>query len=184
MKKILLLSSLALLLVSCGSSDTSNVNLSKFEGKGFSIEVPKTWTKVDDAQLPKPKNGSVVLALTSSDISSGFANNLHILKDTLASNADPLMTSRKYAVINSALTTGNYKAYTKLDDSTFSYADNDEGLITTFEAQYSEATPKQKFLQTAKLCGKDVYLMTIGLANSTPDTAKYEAIFKTFTCVK
>ncbi|MFZ4462113.1 MAG: hypothetical protein ACOYN2_06595 [Patescibacteria group bacterium] len=184
MKNILLVTSLALLLVSCGSTDTSNVNLSKFEGKNFSIEVPKTWTKVEDAQLPKPKNGTIMLALTSTDISSGFANNLLVLKDTLQSGSDPAMTSRKYAVINSALTNGNYKAYTKLSDATFKYTDNDEGLITTFEAQYNDATPKQKFLQTAKICGKDVYLMTIGLAYSTSDTAKYEAIFKTFTCVK
>ena len=184
MKKIFLLASLSLLLASCGSSDTSNVNLTKFDGIGFVLQVPKTWTKIENTQLPKPKNGSIALALTSSDITSGFANNLLVLKDTLAQTADPTMSSRKYAVINSALTTGNYKAYTKLSDSTFEYADKDEGLITTFEAQYTDSTPKQKFLQTAKLCGKDVYLMTIGLAYSTTDTTKYEAIFKTFECKK
>lgn len=183
MKK--LLSSLFLLafLTSCsGSSD--NVNLTKFEGKGFSLQVPKAWTAVEEKSLPKPKNGTIVAALTSADISNGFANNLLVLKDTLQNTNDTGMTSRKYSVVNAALTNGNYKEYAKLSDSTIKFSDNDEGLVTTFEAKYNNDTPKQKFLQAAKICGKDVYLMTIALAYSTSDTAKYQDILSSFECAK
>ncbi len=158
------------------------MNLTGFEGKGFSMQVPKTWVQVTDKDLPKPKSGLVAAAFTSPDITSGFANNLLILQDKLGPDADSTMTSRKYAVVNQALTTGEYKEYTKLSDKKIVFADADEGLAVVFEAKYNNDTPKQKFLQTAKLCGKDIYLMTIGLALSTTSTDKYQAIFESFSC--
>lgn len=183
MKTLLATLSLTLLLTSCfGSTSADNVNLTPFEGKWFTLQVPKAWTIVSEKDLPKPKSGIVAWAFTSSEISSGFANNLLILQDTLASNTDITMTSRKYAVVNQALTTGEYLEYTKLSDSKVIFEDTDEGLVTIFEARYNKETPKQKFLQTAKICGKQVYLLTIGLNLSNTSTSKYSDIFKTFIC--
>jgi hypothetical protein len=171
-----------LVLTGCFGSTTSSVdnsNLIAYEGSGFTMQVPKTWTAVGSKDLPKPKGGSVAGAFTSPEISSGFANNLLILRDTLA---DSTMTSRKYAVVNQALTTGEYLEYTKLAEAKVTFGDKDESIINTFEARYSKETPKQKFLQTSKVCGKNVYLLTIGLSLSNATTDKYAEIFKTFAC--
>jgi hypothetical protein len=173
----------ALTLTSCGTT-TENINLTSYVGKGFEMQVPKSWIIKSESELPKPKNGTVAAAWTSSDISSGFANNMLILKDTLAADADPKMTSRKYAVINQALTTGSYKEYTKLSDKTLTFSDKDEGLAVVFEAKYNAQTPKQKFIQVAKLCGRDVYLINIGLSLSNDSTDKYMELLSSFTCSK
>ncbi len=58
----------------------------------------------------------------------------------------------------------------------------DEANIYTFEAKYNPQTPKRKFIQTARVCGDTVYLMTIGINLEIKDTAKYENLFKSFTC--
>jgi hypothetical protein len=172
-----------LTLTSCGTT-TENINLTSYAGKGFEMQVPKSWILKSESELPKPKNGTIAAAWTSSDIASGFANNMLILKDTLAADADPKMTSRKYAVINQALTTGSYKEYTKLSDKTLTFPDTDEGLAVVFEAKYNAQTPKQKFIQVAKLCGRDVYLINIGLSLSNNSTDKYMELLSTFTCSK
>jgi hypothetical protein len=45
------------------------------------MKIPTTWTEVSSKQLPeKIKAGTVVLAYTSTDISSGFANNLSVIQ--------------------------------------------------------------------------------------------------------
>ena len=183
MKALLISLGLVVLLSGCfGSTTADNVNLTSFTGSGFTMQVPKAWTQVAPSTMPSPKSGSVAGAFTSSDITSGFANNLLILKDTLNTTVDPLMNSRKYAVVNQALTTGEYLEYTKLSDANITFPDKDAWLVTVFEARYNKETPKQKFLQTAKICGKNVYLITIGLNLSNNSTDKYSEIFSTFTC--
>lgn len=145
------------------------------------MEVPKAWVAVEQDALPTIKNGVIAAAFTSSEISSGFANNLTILKDTLTE----AISSKKYSVVNYALTTGGYKDFVKLSDSSIAFtSDKDESNLYAFEAKYNDTTPKQKFLQTAKVCGKSVYLITMGLNLSIGSTTKYEDLIKTFTCVK
>lgn len=166
MKALLISLGMVFVLSGCFGSTTTTTdtgNLTSFSGSGFTMQVPKTWTAVALVDLPKPKNGTVVGAFTSLDITSGFANNLLILKDTLNTDADPTMNSRKYAVVNKALVSGDYLEYTSLSESDITFPDGDKGLLTTFEARYNTSTPKQEFLQTAKICGKNVYLLTIGL---------------------
>lgn len=92
------------------------------------------------------------------------------------------MTSKKYSIVNYALTTGEYKEFTKLNEATITFGDKDTSNLYTFEAKYNINTPKQKFLQTAKVCGDTVYLMTFGLGLTTGATTKYEDLIKTFTC--
>ena len=94
------------------------------------------------------------------------------------------MTSKKYSVVNYALTTGEYKEFVKLEEKVIAFSDKDESNLYVFEAKYNTATPKQKFVQTAKVCGDTVYLITFGLGLSTGATTKYEDLIKTFTCTK
>lgn len=186
MKKILVIALIPLFLASCGSSSdtsTSDSSLKKFEGNGYSIQIPSGWIKVDEKSAPTPGNGKLEAAWSSTEIASGFANNMVILSETLSKP----MTSAKYSSINYALSTGNYVEFTKLDEKTISFpvSENmpaDEANIYTFEAKYNPQTPKRKFIQTARVCGDTVYLMTIGINLEIKDTAKYENLFKSFTC--
>ncbi len=170
-------------LASCGESSPSNVALTRFEGEGFSMEVPKAWVKVDPKTIPAPKKGSVAIALTSTDVSSGFANNLLVLKDsvTAAENGEK-MTSARYSVVNHALTTGSYKEYLKLSEKTLNFSDGDEANLYVFEAKYHEGTPKKRFIQTAKICGSSVYLITIGVELDVKESKKYEDLASSFEC--
>lgn len=174
----------SLLLASCGTSSDST-SLTSFKGEGFSMDVPSTWIQKDKKDIPTPKNGSVVLAMTSSDISSGFANNLLVLKDTLLlDEKGEKITSKKYSVVNQALTTGTYEEYVKLDEKTIEFADKDESNLYVFEAKYNRETPKKRFVQTAKVCDDKVYLITVGIELNSGSTAKYENLAKSFQCVK
>jgi hypothetical protein len=178
MNKIILLACM-FLLVSCGTTDTS-LSTTPFAGEGFSINVPNTWVTIDKAALPTTKNGTIGLALTSTDIVSGYSNNMSIIKEKMTE----MMTSKKYSIVNYALTTGEYKEFVKLDEKVITFGDSDTSNLYIFEAKYNTNTPKQKFIQTAKVCGDTVYLMTFGLGLTTGATTKYEDLIKTFTCVK
>lgn len=94
------------------------------------------------------------------------------------------MTSKKYSLVNYALTTGTYKDFVKLSEKSIVFGDGDTSNIYVFEAKYNLQTPKQKFIQTAKVCGDTVYLMTFGLGLSTGATTRYEDMVKTFSCSK
>jgi hypothetical protein len=179
MNKIIILSCL-IFLTSCGTTTDSTISTTPFAGEGFSINTPKTWISVDKAALPATTNGSIALALTSTEIVSGYSNNMSIIKEKLTEK----MTSKKYSVVNYALTTSAYKDFVKLEEKLLSFADTDESNLYIFEAKYNTNTPKQKFLQTAKICGETVYLMTFGLGLTTGSTKKYEDLIKTFTCTK
>ena len=182
MKKFLVLSLTSLLLASCGSTDTTDTNLSTYEGNGFTIQVPKAWVKVDSQSAPTPGNGKLEAAWSSTEIASGFANNLVILSQKL----DKAVTSKKYAIINYALSTGKYIEFTKLDEKSITFTasgdEKDESNLYTFEAKYNPTTPKRKFIQTSKVCGDTVYLMTIGVNLGITDMKKYEAFLTSFQC--
>ena len=178
MNKIIIFSCL-FLLVSCGATDSS-LDATTFSGDGFSVSIPNTWIPVDSSALPSTKNGTIALALTSTEIVSGYSNNMSIIKEKMTET----MTSKKYSVVNYALTTGAYKDFVKLDENTITFGDADESNLYIFEAKYNIQTPKQKFLQTAKICGDTVYLITFGLGLSTGSTTRYEDMIKTFSCAK
>ena len=54
--------------------------------------------------------------------------------------------------------------------------------VYKFEARYSNKTPKVKVLQTAYICKKKAYIITISLSNTIIEIDKYEGILKTFKC--
>lgn len=179
MNKIIIFSCL-LLLTSCGTTTDSSLSTTPFAGEGFSIDTPKTWIAVNNGTLPLIKDGTIALALTSVEIVSGYSNNMHIIKEKLTE----AITSKKYSIVNYAFSTGEYKEFVKLDEKTITYPDKDEANLYIFEAKYNINTPKMKFIQTAKVCGDTVYLITFGLGLTMGDTTKYEDLIKTFTCSK
>lgn len=169
-----------MLLASCfwNSSDTTSTNTTTYSGDRFSLSIPSSWVKVEAKTLPTPREGSIVLALSSSEVQSGFANNLVIIRDSL----NRAITSEQYAIANFALSSWIYKEFLKLTESKLTFDDGETSKLYTFEAKYSMDTPKQKFIQTARVCGKEVYLATIGIAVTTDDTSRYESLLKTLAC--
>lgn len=152
-------------------------NATIHNGNNFSIQIPSTWTTNTGLILPIPKTGSLELALISPEVRYGFSNNLIIMKDSL----NGIISSKKYAELNMIQTTKNYLEYTKIQNDLILFSDSDESRVTVFEAKYNPSTPRLKFIQTAKVCGTNVYLIHFSLAlDKSPDA--YIALAKTFTC--
>ncbi|USN59101.1 MAG: hypothetical protein H6767_03305 [Candidatus Peribacteria bacterium] len=182
MKKIMVLLLAVCMLASCGE-DTATVSsgLEVYTGSGYMVQIPSTWTVVTDhsSVLPKPSNGDIELAVTSNETQNGFANNLLVLSQEMSTPT----SSKEYSIVNNVGAEREYLNYTKLDTKDFTYSDGDAGLMYVFTAKYSESAPELTYIQTAKVCGATTgYFMTIALPLSTVDTAKYEAILKTFWC--
>lgn len=181
MKKLALFLFVWLALTSCWSTSTTTDESTKaYSGSGFTINIPTAWTVVDKNELPAIKSGQVELAVSSSDISSGFANNLVIIWQELSEKT----TSKRYSLINYSLSNWEYIEFLKLNEKTITFSDKDTSNLYTFEAKYNTATPKRKFLQTAKICDNKVYLLTIWIALGTTDTTRYENLITSFNCIK
>lgn len=179
MKKIFVIAILCIGLSSCSSSSTDATNTTEYSAQWFTMNVPKTWLPVESKELPSIQNGKIELALTAAtEISAGFSNNLVVLSE----NINETTTSLKYAITNYVRTTWTVQEYTKLKEDDFKYSDNDEWKIYIFEAKYWQNTPIRKFIQTAKICNKKAYLMTIWIWVDNSDVAKYENLLKSFKC--
>ena len=173
----------SLLLASCGSSSTTSPSVTDasttvYQGSGFYMTVPSAWQTVEEGALPTPKAGQIALALTSTEIKNGFANNLTVLTDEISES----ISAKKYISANFLLTTGKYAEVTKLDEKEITFADKEISELYVFEAKYNTQSTKQKFIQTARICSGKVYLLTIGVALDTTDTAKYETLAKSMGC--
>ena len=158
---------------SSGSTDATFV----YSGSGFSIALPTTWTLAKSSEVPTPHYGILAVAYVSPEVKYGFSSNVIIMKDTLASP----VTSKKYSELNNLQTTKNYLEYTKLQDAAITFTDSDVSQVYVFEARYNTTTPLMKFIQTAKVCGTDVYLLHFTLSLDKDET-KYIDLFKTFAC--
>lgn len=172
---------------SCGTTSTDTASLTTFKGEGFSIDVPKSWIAKESKDIPTPKNGSVALAMTSADISSGFANNILILKDTLTPDekTGKYITSKEYSITNYSHTTKEYLEFTKTEEpKEITYADGDIANLYVFEAKYNRETPIKRFLQASKVCGNKVYLITVWTELKPSKPERYENLAKSFQCVK
>ncbi len=176
----LLISSL-LLLSSCSLLPGTQVeiqdNASIYSGSGFSIQTPALWIANTGGLTPTPRSGTLELALVSLDTRYGFSNNLVIMRDSL----NGIITSSRYAELSSVQSSKNYLEYTKLQDDPIIFSDTDSSRVSVFEAKYNPSTPRLKFIQTAKVCGTNVYLIHFSIAlDKSPDA--YIALAKTFSC--
>ena len=136
-----------------------------YSGTGFSLSVPEDWTEPKNTDLPSPRQGEIAVSLLSPEVKYGFSNTLLVMKDVLKSP----VTSKKYS------------EYTKLADDALLFEDSDESRVYTFEARYNATTPRMKFVQTAKVCGTDVYLLHVALSLDK-NTKNYIDLFRTFLC--
>ncbi len=190
LKKICILLFLWVFMTSCGSdeevsSSTDNNQAKKwltaFEDDSFSIGIPAAWTILENTNtlLPKPHNGEVVLASSSPEITAGFSNNILILSQEL----NEAVSSKDFSLLNHVWVQREYSDYIKLDSKDIEFNSGDESMLYVFEAKYNTDTPRLKFIQTAAVCKNTrAYFMTIALPTTLKDTAKYEAILKTFSC--
>ena len=165
-----------LLLTSCWWTATDN-SLKEHLWDGFKINVPNWWIEVEESTLPKIQNWKINLWMTSTELTAWFANNIVITSDDIFTDT----TSLKYIITNYVRSSGELNSFTKLSETEFDFKDWDKWKIYTFEAKYNNETPKRKFLQTAKLCNKKAYLITIWL-NLDKTTSEYENVLKTFEC--
>lgn len=177
MKKLFILLFCLTIVSSCWTS-TSDTATKTFEWTWFNINIPSSWINVESKDIPNPQNGKIELALTSSEISTWFANNMVILSEELKEVTD----SKWYAITNYLRTTWSVLEFIKLNETNFNFIDKDEGKMYTFEAKYNTETPKRKFIQTAKVCDKKAYLITIGISLDITDVSKYENLLKSFEC--
>lgn len=183
-KKLFLLFIVTITISSCWSDEewtTSNAWLVLTETDTISIEIPSSWEVVENKEeiLPKAKDGSIELAVTSKNVVNWFANNLLILSDEL----NTYTTSRDFSMLNNIWAETDYLDYEKLESKEFKFADEELSVLYIFEAKYNIDTPKLKFLQTAHICEqKKAFFLTIAIPTTTKDTAKYEHLLSTFKC--
>lgn len=78
----------------------------------------------------------------------------------------------------------DYLSMTVESEEVIKFADNSTSQLSIFHAKYNEVTEERLFFQTAKVCGKTVYLLTIGLNNDTAPTLfdQYKKVLESFTC--
>lgn len=183
MQKVLFLVFLLFSLASCSLPGTQTETVAStdatfvYDGSGFSVSLPKTWTLAKSSEVPTPHYGTLSVAYISPEVKYGFASNIIVMRDILTSP----VTSKRYSELNNLQTTRNYLEYTNLQDTAITFTDSDVSQIYVFEARYNTTTPLMKFIQTAKVCGTEVYLLHFTLSLDK-DAAKYIDLFKTFTC--
>lgn len=178
---------LTLILVGCfGSTDTpvSEVDVSglkKETGTGYKMSVPASWEKVDPSKIVAPVSGKIELAMRSLISTRGFKNNLVILSDTLLADA----TASEYVSQSMNWASREYLSMTIVSDEQITFSDDATSRLVIFRAKYNEVTEEHLFMQTAHICDKKVYLITLGLENSTADAdfARYHPILESFSCL-
>lgn len=180
MKKILLLSFAFFALTSCFDNNTKIEGLptKEFAESNFTMQIPNEWTasgSIDN--LPSLPNGEVVLAAVSPEKKYNFSNNIIVISSKL----DYIGTSKQYSEQNNLKTQKKYLEYSLVKSGPIIFGDSDEGKYYIFDARYNAQTQKLRFLQTAKVCGTNVFLLHASVALDA-DTGKYIDVFRTFTC--
>lgn len=172
-----------LLLVGCGTTTTveEDSGLMKYSWIWFTIKVPASWEKVDVGQIAAPIRGTFEFAMRSIVNKRGFMNNITILSDTMMTEA----SSGEYARQSMLWASREYFSMTTESDESIKFADGTTSQLWIFRAKYNEVTEEHLFFQTAKVCDKTVYLITLGLSNDTEATTydQYRKILASFTCV-
>ncbi len=173
----------SLFLTWCGTTTAPVVDesgLKSYSWIGYSIKIPVSWEQVDVTKVSAPIRWKFELAMRSLINKRGFMNNIVILSDTLMADA----SSWEYARQSMLWASREYFSTTVVSDEALTFDDGTTSQIGIFHAKYNEVTEEHLFLQTAKVCRKTVYLITIGLSNDTDPTTydQYRQILASFTC--
>lgn len=151
----------AFLLSGClGFGDDTAVDtsgLSAYKGLGFSLNIPASWEKVDSATVTAPINGKIELALRSLVSKRGFMNNLIILSDDLQAD----VSASEYVQQSMLWASREYATLTFESQEQIVFDDKASSRLEIFRAKYNEVTEERLFFQTARICNKKVYLMTL-----------------------
>jgi hypothetical protein len=77
-----------------------------------------------------------------------------------------------------------YEGLTIESEEQITFDDGSSSRLEIFHAKYNEVTQEHLFFQTARVCGKKVYLMTLGLDNDTlaDKYPQYKTMIASFTC--
>ena len=180
-KKILLLSILSIILISCWNDDLNSSWLTTINNWNFSMQIPSNWEVIEDKEdiLPKASVWNIELAVTSKNVINWFANNLLILSDKI----NKITTSSDYSMLNNVWAKSDYLWYREIKSDAITFIDDEQWMLYVFEARYNLDTPTLKFLQTAHICNQtDWYFITIAIPTSISDTSKYEELLKSFKC--
>lgn len=170
-----------LFLTSCWVTWTTNTDwLTSYSWNGYSLSIPSTWNILTDSEnlIPKPSHWKVELSVRSKEVKLWFSNNLLVLSTDLTDT----VTSKDFSLWNTAWAENDYRDYKKLEAKDITFDDKEIWYLHIFEWRYNQNTPKLKFLQTAHVCDKKVYSITIALSIDNTDYSKYEKILNTFAC--
>ena len=162
------------------TTGTDDSWLSKYQWVGYTIKTPTSWKIVDKANISSPAHGTLELALRSLVNRRGFMNNLVILSDTLQTEA----SASEYVQQSMLWAAREYLNLTLESEEQIKFDDGSSSRLEIFHAKYNEITEERLFMQTARICGKKVYLMTLGLENDTTADKypQYTSILASFTC--
>ena len=107
-------------------------------------------------------------------------NNFVILSDILQTET----TASAYVEQSMLWASKEYLSLTIESEEQIVFEDGASSRLEVFHAKYNEVTEEHLFMQTARICDKTVYLMTLGLENDTPADSydRYRPIFSSFTC--
>jgi hypothetical protein len=176
-----------ILLVGCfGDNSSSAVDevdssgLIKHTATWYSLRVPASWEEVDVKKIVAPVEGKIEFMLRSLVNKRGFMNNLIILSDSVMND----VTSSEYISQSMLWASREYLSLTMDRDEQIAFLDGQTSRLVIYRAKYNETTEEHLFMQTARVCGKTVYLLTLGLENDTPAESydRYRPIFTSFTC--
>lgn len=180
MKKYFLIFSIIFFLFSCFSSGTNN-GLTLFENDDFQINIPETWEIIKDTNkvLPKPKVWEINLVVKSKKEINWFANNLVILSENLSQTTN----STNYSISSQINSSKNFETHKKLkEEEEITFLDETKSKLYFFEARYNSNVQTLNFIQTAKVCDKKWYLITIALSKNIKKIQKYKNILSSFEC--
>jgi len=107
-------------------------------------------------------------------------NNLIVLSDSITND----VTSSEYVSQSMLWASREYLSLTMDTDEQITFVDGQTSRLVIYRAKYNEVTEEHLFMQTARVCGKTVYLITLGLENDTPVESydRYRPILTSFIC--
>lgn len=135
---------------------------------------------MESTNIVAPVAGKIELAMRSLVNKRGFMNNLIILSAPIMTEA----TASEYVSQSMLWASREYLSLAIDTDEQFTFSDGEKSRLVIFRAKYNEITEEHLFMQTARMCGKTVYLMTLGLENDTSAESydRYRPIFSSFAC--